>query len=296
MKRLSFLGLGIMGRGMAMNLAKAGYPLTVWNRTRSKAEELAAVGASVADTPRQAAESSDVIIMMLADPAAVEEAAFSLDGVVAGLREGVVLIDCSTVDPATSQRLAEAARKKGARFLDSPVAGSKKAAEEGELILMVGGDDGALAQVRPILERLSKKIIHAGATGMGTYLKLCFNLVVSHMTTALSETLILGAKAGLDPKLILDTINSGVIGSKFYEWKGSCILDRDFTTNFSLKLMHKDLSLIMSAAYGLGIPLPVTASVKELFGTAKSCCNPEEDFCSVIRALETATHFEVRKA
>ena len=296
MERIGFLGLGIMGRGMAMNLAKAGHPLTVWNRTRSKAGEFAAMGASVADTPRQAAEGGDVIIMMLSDPAAVEEVAYGPDGVTTGLREGAVLMDCSTVDPATSQRLAEAAGERGARFLDSPVAGSKKAAEEGELILMVGGDEQTLANARPILEKLSKKIIHAGGAGMGAYLKLCFNLVVSHMTTALSETLVLGAKAGLDPALILDTINSGVIGSKFYEWKGSCILDRDFTTNFSLKLMHKDLNLMMSAAYGLGIPLPVTASVKELFGTAKSCCNPEEDFCSVIRALETATHFEVRKA
>ncbi|HUV05518.1 MAG TPA: NAD(P)-dependent oxidoreductase [Armatimonadota bacterium] len=294
MERLGFLGLGIMGRGMAVNLAKAGYPLTVWNRTRSKAREFAAVGAKVADTPRQAAEGSDVVIMMLADPAAVEAAAYGPDGVVAGLDEGAVLIDCSTVDPGTSQRLAEAAGKRGARFLDSPVAGSKKAAEDGELILMVGGDEDTLAKVRPVLDRLSKKLIHAGGTGMGTYLKLCFNLVVAHMTTALSETLILGAKAGLDPKLILDTINSGAIGSRFYEWKGSCILNRDFTTNFSLKLMHKDLKLLMSAAYDLGVPLPVTASVKELFGTAKSCCGSEEDFCSVIRALETATHFEVK--
>lgn len=295
MEKIGFLGLGIMGRGMAMTLAKAGYPLTVWNRTPEKAKEFAALGVEVADSPEQAAEGNDVVIMMLADPTAVREVAYGPNGVLEGLRDGAVLIDCSTVDPATSQNLASAAGQKGARFLDSPVAGSRKAAEDGQLILMVGGDENTLGKVRAVLETLSKTIIHAGGTGMGTYLKLCFNLIVGHMSAALAEALVAGAKAGLDPAVILEAVNSSVLANKFYEWKGNCILDRDFTTNFSVRLMHKDLNLMMSAAYGLNIPLPVTASVKELFGIAKSCCDPEADFCSVVRALETVTGVEVKR-
>ena len=295
MEKIGFLGLGIMGRGMAMTLAKAGYPLTVWNRTPEKAKEFAALGVEVADSPEQAAEGNDVVIMMLADPTAVREVAYGPNGVLEGLRDGAVLIDCSTVDPATSQNLASAAGQKGARFLDSPVAGSRKAAEDGQLILMVGGDENTLGKVRAVLETLSKTIIHAGGTGMGTYLKLCFNLIVGHMSAALAEALVAGAKAGLDPAVILEAVNSSVLANKFYEWKGNCILDRDFTTNFSVRLMHKDLNLMMSAAYGLNIPLPVTASVKELFGIAKSCCDPEADFCSVVRALEMVTGIEVKR-
>lgn len=280
---------------MALSLLRAGHEVTVWNRTRDRAEELAGEGAAVADTPRQASQGQDFVITMLSNPEAVEEVAFGENGLTEGLERGAVYIDCSTVDPMTSAVLAQAAAEKGAGFLDSPVGGSRAAAEAGELILMTGGDDATFEKARPILEALSKRIIRAGETTMGSYLKLCFNLMVSHMSAALAEGLLFGAKAGLDPALVLETINAGVIGSRFYEWKGGCILDRDFTTNFSINLMHKDLNLIMSAAYGLNIPLPVTASVKELFGTARSCCDPDADFCSVVKALEAVTHFEVTR-
>ena len=293
MKKIGFLGLGIMGRGMAVNLAKAGYPIAVWNRTRNKAEELASLGVSVADTPRQAAEGNDVVITMLADPPAVEAVAFGPEGLVAGLRSGAIVIDCSTIDPATSGKFAKAVEAKGARFLDAPVGGSKKAAEDGELLLMVGGDEGVLAEVREILEKVSRKIIYAGGSGAGTYLKLCFNLIGSHSVAALAESLVLGKKAGLDPRVVLEAIGSSVLASRFIEWKGGCMIDRDFTTNFSLRLMHKDINLMMSAAYGLNIPLPVTASVKELFAVGKSCCDPEEDFSSIVRAMEMIAKVEL---
>lgn len=294
MGKIGFIGLGIMGRGMAMSLASAGHPLTVWNRTRSRTEGFPEIGAFAAETPRQAAEGSDVVFTMLSNPAAVIEVVEGPDGVFAGLGKGAVLIDCSTVDPPTSRSLAQAAAEKGADFLDAPVGGSKKAAAEGELVFMVGGGTDVLERVRPILDRLGKTVIHAGESGMGSQLKLCFNMIVAHMAAGLSETLIFGAKSGLDPKLILDTVNAGIIGSRFYQWKGECIIERDFNTNFSLELMHKDLNLMMKTAYDLDLPLPVTASVKELFGAAKSCCDPEEDFSAVIRALETLAHFEVR--
>jgi len=294
-ERVAVIGLGIMGRGMAINIAGAGYPLTVWNRTRSKTDEFAKMGARVADTPKDAAAGADIVITMLSDPPAVELVAFGRDGVIEGLGEGAVLIDCSTVDPSTSLKLASAAKGKGADFLDSPVGGSRDAAEAGTLVLMVGGDKAVLDKVKPLLMRVGNKIVHAGDTGKGAALKLCFNLVIAHSAAALAETLMLGTRAGLDPGLVLDAVNSSIAGSRLYEWKGGCILDRDFSTNFALKLIHKDLNLMMSAAYATNTPLPVTAAVKELFGQAKSFADPESDYCSVIQALETLTGTVVKK-
>lgn len=294
-QRIGFIGLGIMGRGMATNLVKAGYEVTVYNRTKSKAEELARHGAKTADSLAQAAEGKDVVITMLADPPAVNDAVLGQTGAVAGLKSGAILIDCSTVDPNTTSVTLEAATAAGARFLDSPVAGSKDAAMKGELILMVGGQEADLEEVRPVLEVVSKKIIHAGPSGSGTMLKLCFNLCVSHMAAALSEALVLGVKSGLKPEVIIDTLMAGTIAAPFYQWKGGSIMDRDFTTHFSTRLMHKDLNMLSSAGYGHNVPLPVTAAVKELFSMAKVNGQAEEDFCSVIKVLEAMAGVEVKR-
>jgi 3-hydroxyisobutyrate dehydrogenase len=293
--RIGFVGLGIMGKGMAKTLLQAGYELTVYNRTRNKAEEFVKLGAKVAETPADAASGNDVVITMLADPAAVTELVLGKNGIVEGLKAGSTLIDCSTVDPTTTALTLEAAEAKGADFLDSPVAGSKDAAAKGELILMVGGKEETLSKVRDVLETISKRIIYAGPSGSGTMLKLCFNLMVAHMAAAISESLVLGVKSGLKAETIIEAIMSGAIGAQFYEWKGGCMMNRDFTTNFSTKLMHKDLNLIMSAGYSLNTPLPTTAAVKELFGMAKSKGYAEEDFCSVVKILEQFAGVEVRR-
>lgn len=292
---IGFIGLGIMGRGMAVSLINAGYELTVYNRTASKMQEFLEMGAKVAATPAEAAKGNHVVITMLADPAAIEEAALGINGVVEGLDRGAVLIDCSTVDPATTASILEAVQNKHARLLDAPVAGSKDAAAKGELILMVGGDEATLNEVRDILEVVSKRIIYAGPSGSGTNLKLCFNLCVAHMAAALSESLILGVAAGLNPETMIETFMAGTIAAPFYQWKGCCIMERDFTTNFSTKLMHKDLNLMMSAGNMLNVPLPVTAAVKELFTMAKLHGQAEEDFCSIIKVLEDFTGLEVKR-
>jgi len=284
-----------MGRGMAENLIKAGHDVTVYNRTRSKAEEMAALGAKVADTPAAAAAGNEVVITILADPPAVDEAVLGENGVIEGLASGAVLIDCSTVDPATSSATRKAAEAKGARFIDCPVAGSKDHAASGELVLMVGGDKETFDEVRDVFDAVAKRVIHAGPAGSGTALKLCFNIGVSHTVVALAEALVLGTKSGLDPQIIIDTFMAGTIGSRFFEWKGGCIADRDFATNFSTKLMHKDLGLIMSSGQSNGVPLPVTAAVKELFQMAKGHGQSEEDFCSVVKVLEDLADVEVRR-
>jgi len=294
-KRIGFVGLGIMGSGMAANLLRAGYVVKVFNRTRSKAEELAGAGALIAPTPAEAARGSDVVITMLADPPAVKDAVLGRNGVIEGLAAGAVLVDCSTVDPMTTAATLQAAAEKGARFLDAPVGGSKDAAAAGELLLMVGGDEKALDEVRDVLEVMSRKIIYAGPSGSGTMLKLCFNLMVSHVAAGLSEALVLGVKAGLPPQRIIDALMSGVLASRFIEWKGGCIVDRDFTTNFSIKLMHKDLNLLAGAGHSYDVPLPVTAAVKELFAMAKARGQEDEDFCSVIKVIEDFAGVDVKR-
>jgi 3-hydroxyisobutyrate dehydrogenase-like beta-hydroxyacid dehydrogenase len=293
--KIGFVGLGIMGMEMASCLLKADYEVTVYNRTRSKAEELLSLGAKIADTPSMAAKGSEVVITMLADPGAVDEAVLGRDGVIGGLESGAILIDCSTVDPVTSSKTLAAATETGARFLDSPVAGSKDDAANGNLILMVGGDKETLDDVREVLDVISSKIIYAGPSGSGTMLKLCFNLMVSHMIAALGEALVFGVKSGLKPELILDTIMAGRIAAPVYEWKGNCIIDRDFSTKFSTKLIHKDLNLILSAAYSLDTPLPVTAAVKELYALAKARGLGEEDFCSVVKVLEESAGVKIAR-
>lgn len=294
-QKIGFVGLGIMGRGMAETLLRAEYELTVYNRTRTKAEQLGNVGAKVADTPAAAAKGSDVVITMLSDPAAVREAVLGPSGVIEGIEKDAVLIDCSTVDPETTAATSKAARERGAQLLDAPVGGSKVAASKGELIMLVGGEEAALAKVRDVMECMSKRIVYAGPSGSGTLVKLCFNLIVSHVMAALSEAMVLGVGGGLKPEVVLEAIMAGVIGSPFIEWKGNCVMDRDFSTNFSTSLMHKDIGLMMNAGNALNVALPVTAAVKELFAMAKYDGLANEDFCSVVKIVEKFAGVEVRK-
>ena len=284
-----------MGRGMAANLVRAGYDLAVYNRTRAAAEQIGAMGAAVVNTPAEAACGRDVVIAMLADPPAIQSAVLGPGGVIEGLESGSVLVDCSTVDPATTAATRAAAAAKGAAFLDAPVAGSKDAAAKGELILMVGGDQETLDRVRAILDAVGRKIVHAGPSGSGTSLKLSFNLLVGHVTAGLAEALVLGMKSGVKPETLLEALMSSMLGSRFIEWKSQCIMDHDFTTNFSTRLMHKDLNLMMSAAYDLEVPLPSTAAVKELFSMARGHGEADEDICAVVKVLEDLAGVEVRR-
>lgn len=294
-RKVGFVGLGIMGEGMAGSLLRNGFEVTVYNRTRSKCTRLEKMGARVAETPADAARGCGTVVTMLADPPAIREAVLGKGGVIEGIESGAVLVDCSTVDPETTAAIKEAVEARGARSLDCPVTGSKPAAASGELVLMVGGETETLQMARPVLEAMSSRIIHAGPSGSGTMLKLCFNLFVSHMAASLAEALVLGAKSGLKPDAVIEAVMAGKIQSPFYEWKGGCMADRDFDTNFSTRLMHKDTGLILSAAAGLGVPLPVTAAVRELLQMAKSKGLADEDFCSVVKVIEEFAGVEVRR-
>ncbi len=295
MGKIAYIGLGVMGQGMAKRLLSAGYDVTVYNRSRDKAEAMMEFGAKVGDTPKSAVLEADIVISCLADPPAVKAVMYGEEGAIAGMKAGAILIDMSTIDPSTSIEIAEELKKRGKHMLDAPVGGSRVHAAEGQLTAMVGGEESVLERCRPVLDTLCKAVIYTGPNGSGAYTKLCFNLIVSHMTAAIAEALILGEKAGVKGQVILDTIMNAAIASKYYEWKGGCMMDRDFTTNFSTKLMLKDLNLIMSAAYGLDLSLPVTASVKELFAAAKATGHAEEDFCSVVKVLESIAGIELSR-
>ncbi len=291
---VGFIGLGIMGRGMARNLIKSGFSVTVYNRTRARSEELAADGAIIAETPADAVRGKDFVITMLSDPAAVQAVIEGEHGLAAGLGAGTVLIDCSTVDPETSAMLLQLARSKGAAFLDSPVTGSKLGAEAGELVLLLGGEADVLEKARGVLEAMSKKIIHAGPSGSGTLLKLCFNLMVSSTAVALSESLVLGTKGGLNPQVVADALMAGALSSYFIDWKSKSILSGDFDTHFSTKLMLKDTKLITSTAQSLGFDLPTTSAVRDKLQEAADSGLAEEDFCSVVKVYEKAAGVEAR--
>lgn len=291
---VGFIGLGIMGKGMARNLLKSGFSVTVYNRTRARSVELAADGAMIAETPADAAKGKDFVITMLSDPAAVKAVVEGEKGLAAGLGAGSVLIDCSTVDPETSAMLLKLAKSKGADFLDSPVTGSKVGAEAGQLIMLVGGDAAVLDSARALLEAMSKQIIHAGPSGSGTLLKLCFNLMVSTTAVALSESLVLGKKGGLNPHVVVDALLAGALSSYFIDWKGHAILSGDFETHFSTKLMLKDTRLITSTANALGFDLPSAKAASNALQSAADSGYSEEDFCSVVKVYEKAAGVEAR--
>jgi len=266
---IGFIGLGIMGSRMAKNLLRANR-VAVWNRSPEPARALAAAGATVAATPADLAASADVVALCVATPAAVEAVAEGPQGFLAGLRPGALVIDFSTVGPATARRLAEACAARDARFLACPVTGSKGGAESGTLVLMAGGAPEAFAAAKPVLDLVGAKAIHVGTVEQACTVKLVGNLVLAHMLEALAEGTTLAARAGVPFETLLSVMQSAVYASKFWDFKGQALAARDFSTNFSVALMHKDLSLALALGQELGVPLPGTATIRELYQQAKA--------------------------
>jgi len=284
--RIGFLGLGTMGTPMAINLAKAGFPLTVWNRTAAKVQPLLQVGAKSGKGPAQVASESDVIITMVSQPKDVEQVVLGPDGVVAGMKPGSVLIDMSTVSPATSRKLAASVTTKQAEFLDAPVVGSKGPATEGALAILVGGLPTTLERVRPVLSAMGKAIIHAGGVGMGSALKLATNLMLAHLGAGFAEGLLLVQRAGLDPKRYLEVLEASTFRSPWYQTKGAGMIKREFAPHFALKHMHKDLRLMSELAEETGTAVPITKTVEQLFAASEGAGKGELDYSAILAFLE----------
>lgn len=285
MDRIAFLGLGRMGTPMAQRLLDAGYQLTVWNRTRSHAEALVPRGARVAESPADAARDAKTIVLMLADPRAVESVLTGPHGVTSAPLNDALVIDCSTVGPGHARRFAELVRHAGGRFTDAPVLGSTPAAAAGTLTVLASGDGAALDAADPILARFGR-VVRAGEVGQGNALKLVMNLLVGGITEVLAEALVLGERSGLSATLVRETIFGSVLKSPFLEYKAPQLFEKRYAPLFGASLMLKDMDLILAQARGVGASLPAAAVMRELYAeTVKESAEEERDFAAVIEAV-----------
>jgi 3-hydroxyisobutyrate dehydrogenase-like beta-hydroxyacid dehydrogenase len=295
MKKIGFIGTGLMGRGMARSLIRKGHTVRIYNRTRAKAEEVAELGGTVADTPAEAVRDADVIVTMLADPAALLGVVEGEHGILASIRPGAVLIDSSTVSPPTTHRVLELLKANGADMLDAPVFGSKNEAEKGELGFIVGGTPEVLARVQDVLDCMGRTN-HVGANGMGAYAKLVVNLVIAGTLQAFNESMVLATKAGIDPEKMLQIILSSRARSGIIEMKAPQILNRDFSAFFPLQLMAKDMRLVLESASSLGLELPVVTTLNEMYAKCIAAGLANEDFAATIKPLEKQAALEVKPA
>jgi 3-hydroxyisobutyrate dehydrogenase-like beta-hydroxyacid dehydrogenase len=294
-RTIGFIGTGLMGTGMARNLARKGHRLRIYNRTRAKAEAAARDGGTVVDSPAQAAREADVVWTMLADPPALLEVVEGPRGILETVRAGAVLIDSSTVSPAATRRVAELLRPKGAAMLDAPVFGTKDEAEKGELGFMVGGDPEVFESARDLFAGTTgKSARYVGPAGSGALAKLIVNQVLAVSLEAFNEGMVLAAKAGLDPALMYEVLLSARSRSGIMELKGPFVLKRDFSPRFHLKLMEKDLDLALDAAHALKVPVPVLAAAKQVFTACMGYGLGDEDFCATVKFFERAAGCEIR--
>ena len=294
MKKIAYLGLGAMGSGMASNLLKAGYELTVWNRSAAKCKPFARKGARVADTPADAARNVDLIMYMLSNDEAVEDEVFGAKGILRGIRESQIAIDMSTVLPATSLREQQAYAKRGVDFLDAPVFGSKQEAAKAKLWIMAAGNKAIFEKVKPVLEHLGQTVHYFGKNGNAMAMKLVGNLIVALELEALSEGLILAQKAGLDLNTVMEVVKVADFRSPLLVSNGQNILKRDFSTSFALKLMLKDAGLIENFANSLESPIPALRVVEKNLESAVALGFGKENASAVIKALEKEAGVEVK--
>ena len=292
---IGFIGLGIMGRPMAKNLLKAGHALVVHNRSRAAVHELAGLGAKTADSPAAVAREAHLVILMLPNSPDVEQVALGPTGLIEGARPGQIVVDMSTISPIVSQKVGAALAQKGVRMLDAPVSGGEKGAIEGILSIMVGGDAAVFQEVLPIFQAMGKTITLLGPLGSGGFVKLANQIIVAVNLTALAEALTLAAKAGLDIELTLKALGGGLANSRCLEQKTPNYLAHEFKPGFKIDLHYKDLGLIMESARALGVPVPTTAVVQELFSALRVRGGGGLDHSGIVTLLEHLAGVEVRK-
>ena len=292
-ERVGFIGLGIMGYPMAQNLMEAGYELVLYNRTREKAEELAEGGAKVAESPRQVAEQSDMVVTMLPDSPQVEEVVAGEDGVLEGIQEGALLVDMSTISPIVTEEIAAKVEERGASMLDAPVSGGQPGAEGGTLSIMVGGSDEDFERAKPLFEVMGSAATHVGPTGTGQVVKACNQIVVALTIEAVSEALVLGSKAGVAPEKIIEALSGGLAGSAVMEAKKEKFFDHDFDPGFRVELHHKDLGIALAAGREYGVTLPVTAVVDQMLEALKVKGQGDQDHSAILTFIEDLAQHEI---
>lgn len=292
---VGFIGLGIMGKPMARNVMRAGYPLIVFNRSRAPMDELAAEGAALGASPADVAARSHIVITMLPDSPDVEQVIFGPNGIAEGIRPGSLLIDMSSISPVTAVKVAEELGKKGVRVLDAPVSGGDVGARQGTLSIMVGGPEDVFNEALPVLQALGKNIVLCGAHGAGQITKLCNQILVALQLEAVAEALVLGAKAGVDPTKIVQVLSGGLARCGVLETRGMRILNRDFAPGFRARLHYKDLNNALAAAKAYEVPLPVTALVTEMFKRLQVAGRGDLDHSAITTLLEELAGTVVQK-
>ncbi len=288
---IGLIGVGIMGRPMAKNLLKAGYPLVVHDRNRGPVQELVGAGARAAASPREVAGQVEILITMLPNSPDVELVALGKDGIIEGARPGLLYLDMSTISPLVSQTVGAALAPKGVRMLDAPVSGGEKGAIDAALSIMVGGDKADFEAALPVFQALGRTITLLGPLGAGGFTKLANQIIVALNLTALGEALTLARKAGLDRELTLKALGGGLAGSKCLEQKTPNYVSGTYTPGFKVDLHFKDLGLIMEASRALGVPLPCTAVAQELFNALRVKGRGGLDHSGVITLLEELAGF-----
>lgn len=280
---VGLIGLGLMGKPMGRNLLKAGFPLVVWNRTRSKAEDLIREGAKLAASPREAAARADVLVTIVSDPPALEEVVFGPDGALEGFRRGSVFVDSSTISPDLARREAAACAERGVDFLDAPVTGGTWGAEKGELVFMVGGKAEVFEHTKPVFEAMGKRFFLLGPNGSGQIVKLAMNLILALEVQALAEAMALVRTAGIKGERLSEVLQSSMGRSALMDVKAPLILKNEYPASFPLRLMHKDVRLALELAREQGIELPAGAAAFATYSAVKDAAKDDPDYAAVAR-------------
>ena len=279
--RVGLIGLGLMGAPMGANLLKAGFALTVWNRSVEKSQKLAAQGASVGKSPQEVASQVDVLLTVVSDPPALDEVLWGKQGALPALKKGSVLIDSSTVSPALARRISEACADQSVDFLDAPVTGGTWGAEKGELVFMIGGKKEVLDRVEPVLQAVGKRFFLLGPNGAGQTVKLAMNLILALEVQALAEGLELVTSSGVEPTKLIEVLQSSMGRAPVLDVKAPVILKRDFTPSFPLRLMHKDIRLAMELAKENGIELPAGTAAYQAYSAVKAAAKSDVDYAAI---------------
>lgn len=280
--RVAFLGLGIMGRAMAANLVKGGNEVAVWNRTAGRPVE----GAHAAPSPADAARDAEVVWMCVSDTAAVERLLFASDGVESQLREGMVVADSSTISPEATRQFAERVRQRGADYVDAPMTGSKIGAESGQLIFIVGGKEETIERLQPLFQVMGKAVMRMGETGMGQSAKIAMNLMIALIYEGFAEALVLSGKLGVDSQALVSLIQASMVRSGVVDYKAPFVLRRDFSPNFPMRLMYKDILLMLDAAKQARVKVPALETVKEVYELAMEEGQENLDYAATLTLLE----------
>ncbi len=288
--RVAFLGLGIMGQPMAANLVKAGHDVVVWNRTPGKSVD----GARLAESPADAAREREAIWICVSDTKAVEQVLFGRDGAESSLAPGMVIADSSTISPSATRQFAERVRNKGADWVDAPMTGSKIGAANASLIFMVGGDEAVIGKMKPLFEAMGKQVFRMGETSKGQAAKLVMNLQIALIYEGFAEALTLATKLGVDAATLIPLVQATMVRSGVVDYKAPFILHRDFTPNFPLRLMHKDIRLALDAARESRIKLPGLEAVEEVYDLASEEGQQDLDYAATLTLLEKWAGVEVK--